>query len=201
MYESSHSFDWTDGLLAVGLALVTVGVGLGIKTKLEETRGDIKVRLVSPTVTQGELKVVFDISGEVIKPGVYQLKGGSRIADALTAAGGLTANADREWVEKNINRAKRINDGEKIYIPKNPINSKSEIQNSNVKTDLNDQLISINNAGVEELDKLEGVGPALAEKIIEYREKNGGFKVTEELKLVSGIGDKLWDKIKEKVSL
>ena len=62
-------------------------------------------------------------------------------------------------------------------------------------------LVSINKAGVEELDTLSGIGPSIAKKIIEYREDNGGFKTIEELKLVPGIGEKLFDKIKDEISI
>lgn len=196
-------------MLAVGLALITVGIGLGIKSKIDKTKVELIKGKETDSVTQGYNKVTFDISGEVIKPGVYRLGGDSRISDAMVVAGGLSASADRDWVEKNINRAKRINDGEKIYIPKKIRNEELGIRNENTKTTkttgilgaVDGGLININIAGIEELDKLEGVGPSIASKIIEYRQKNGGFRNINELKLVSGIGDKMFEKIKDKVGL
>lgn len=206
MYENSHIFGVMDGMLAVGLALITVGIGLGIKSKVDKTKVELIKSKEAETVTQGYKKVTFDISGEVIKPGVYRLNGDSRISDALVVAGGLSVRADRDWVEKNINRAKRINDGEKIYIPRRQLTqSGGQAKSTGDKTVVlgveEGGLININSARVEELDKLEGVGPSLASKIIEYRQKNGGFRNINELKLVSGIGDKMFEKIKDRVGL
>lgn len=208
MYEKLHKFGIADALMAVGLALITVGVGLGIKSKIDPPKATLVRSEVVPTVTQGYNKVTFDISGEVLKPGVYQLEGGSRISEAMALAGGMSLNADRDWVEKNINRAKRINDGEKIYIPRKTTNS---VVSNETKTSMdtkilgvvseNSGLVNLNSAGVEELDKLEGVGPAIAQRIIDYRQEKGGFKNINELKLVSGVGDKLFEKIQLKVGL
>ena len=121
---------------------------------------------------------MFDISGEVLKPGVYGLAAGSRVSEALVVAGGLAVNADREWVELNINRAKKIGDGEKIYIPKKIRNEELGIRNEK-STEIQKTIqilgvqsggiININTAEVSELDKLEGIGPALAQRIIDYR--------------------------------
>ena len=128
-------------MLAMGLGLVTVGVGVGIKEKLQTSTSNVKVELIKKpmiTVVQVYNKVKFDIAGEVLKPGVYELPAGSRIGEAMTVAGGLALNADRDWVEKNINRAKKIGDGEKIYIPKkitnnqNPITKQVSITNDQV---------------------------------------------------------------------
>jgi len=206
VYENSQKFGIMDGMLAVGLALVTVGIGLGIKSKIDKTKVELIKGKEAAPVTQGYNKVTFDISGEVLKPGVYRLGGDSRIGDALVVAGGLSVGADREWVEKNINRAKRINDGEKIYIPKK-VKSEELIVKSEKNTNQvvlgvqSEGLININSARVEELDRLEGIGPSIAAKIIEYRVKNGGFNNINELKLVSGIGDKMFEKIKDKVGI
>ncbi|MFZ2152903.1 MAG: helix-hairpin-helix domain-containing protein [Microgenomates group bacterium] len=203
MDNNKAKFTWLEGMLAAGLALITVGIGVGWQGQQTAKVELIKAK-VTPTVVQGNNKVTFDIAGEVLKPGVYVLPLGSRISEALTVAGGLSANADRQWVEVNINRAKKIGDGEKIYIPKK-VNSDQLSVNSNKeqisKQILGSQIININSAGVEELDKLDGVGPAIAQRIIDYREKNGGFVDINELKLVSGIGEKMFEKIKDKVEI
>ncbi len=201
MYEKLHKFELTDIFLASGLALVTVGVGLEIRTKMSSSKEKMIKVAASPTVVQVYNKVTFDISGEVLKPGVYKLSMGSRISDALAVAGGLAVRADREWVEKNINRAKKISDGEKIFIPKkvegqilgSAVGVPAQVQGS--------KIININSASVEELDKLDGIGPSLAQRIIDYRNKNSGFKDINEVKLVPGIGDKMYEKIKEKIEI
>jgi len=176
--------------------------GLAIAKRDSESKsGNIEILRVTPSMTETKVseEVIVDVEGEVIKPGVYKLNTGSRIVDALKMSGGLGEKADRDWVEKNINMAERILDGMKIYIPSvNDQLSKSNYQTSTVK---GKSVVSLNNATVEELDTLTGIGPAIAKRIIDYREKNNGFKNVEEIKLVSGIGDKLFEKIKDEISL
>ncbi len=195
-----------DGLLGLGLLLMAVGVGMNLKTS---TKTDNKLEIIKATITptkvSEKIDVVIDMTGEVVKPGVYKLAKGSRIADAFIVSGGLAVNADRSWVEKNINRAEVISDGMKIYIPKKNdqflMSNYKTITNSDILGVQKSNIININTAGVEELDKLDGVGPAIAGRIIDYRNQNGGFKDINELKLVSGIGDKMFEKIKDKVGI
>ncbi|MBP9817433.1 helix-hairpin-helix domain-containing protein [Candidatus Shapirobacteria bacterium] len=210
MYESLRKVNWVDGLLILGLALVVIGLGMSWADKFKQTGQ--KVELVKGKVTPtgvGPTKIVqltVEVAGEVIKPAVYKLSAGSRINDALILAGGLAAKADREWVERNINKAEILKDGEKIYIPEKiqTLNSKAQIIEKTTTSNIlgvKTEIISLNTATVEDLDTLSGIGPALAQRIIDYREKNGGFKNIEEIKLVSGIGDKVFEKIKDKLSL
>jgi len=194
---------WMDALLLLGILLVIVGIGINFKNNFVE-KGKIEVvkdKTDEEKVdVQSNKKVVIDVGGEIIRPGVYELDEGDRINDALVAAGGLGAEADRDWVERNLNKAERLIDGQKIYIPKvgEEIKSSSQVLG---KTDRQDSKIRLNTATVEQLDTLSGIGPALAGRIIDYREKNGGFKDVNELKLVSGIGDKLFEKIKDEIAL
>lgn len=140
-------------------------------------------------------KVIIDIGGEVNEPKVTELPEGSRVEDAIEAAGGITDEADMT----NINRAAFVSDGEKILIPsKNDAVSGSDGTYTGAQPGgYADDRIDINTADSAELQKLNGVGPATAEKIISYRESNGRFKSVEEIKNVSGIGDKTYEKIKE----
>lgn len=183
----------------MGMLLITVGVGINLKEKVVSPVTQVKKVQPSPLPTSLLPRhVVVDIGGEVEKPGVYKLDRGSRVADLMLISGGLSVNADREWVEKNLNRAKILVDGEKIYIP-----GKSEsLKVESLKVlGTTSGIININTAGVEELDKLSGVGPAIAQKIIDYREANGGFRNINEIKLVSGIGDSLFEKIKDLIEI
>jgi competence protein ComEA len=201
MKENWQRFKWVDGLLILGLILVVVGIGMNFKNNFLSQDKTVVVSRSTPTIkpdVEGNNKVTIDIAGEVINPGVYSLDAGARINDGLVAAGGLAAKADRDWVEKNINRAEKLSDGQKIYIPKLGENVSKTLGVSVVPTG---GQVSLNKASVAELDRLSGVGPALAQAIIDYREQNGGFKNIEELKLVPGIGEKLFAKIKTKVSL
>lgn len=197
MYEKLQYLKWQDGMLAAGLALMTVGIGFNLKTKLETTKAEVIKAKITPTVSvlrpAQDSQVVVDIEGEVLKPGVYRLSKGNRIDEVLIAAGGLAAKADREWVEKNLNRAEVVSDGMKIFIPKAG-------ESLGVTTKMTEsKLININTATIEQLDRLPGIGPVMAGKIIDYRENNGQFKDINELKLVSGIGEKLYEEIKELV--
>lgn len=206
MYQRLRQLQWVDAILGIGLILMAVGVGMNVKEQLVSPRVEfVKAGAVPTNVIQGDNKVTFDIGGEVVNPGVYKLEKGSRISDALTAANGLNAKADREWVEKNINRAEMIRDGMKIYIPSKSSNYNLQSSNNDLQTANNNvlgkEIINLNTASVAELDKLSGIGPALAQRIIDYRETNGGFKDINEIKMVSGIGDKLFEKIKDQLSI
>lgn len=204
MLDRLRKFKLVDGLLILGIILLVIGIGINFKSNFWE-KSEIKVtsKNISPTPkvdVQVYNKVTIDIGGEVINPGVYKLNEGDRIIDALVVAGGLGLKADRDWVEKNLNQAERLVDGQKIYIPKigEEIKMDSKVLG---KTDKIDDKVRLNTATIEDLDKLSGIGPAIASRIIDYRTKNGGFKDINELKLVSGIGDKLFEKIKDEIAL
>jgi len=204
-------FKWVDGLLILGILLVIAGIGMNFKNNFwEKAEVKLMTKNISPTgaivaESQSNSKVMIDVGGEVIKPGVYELNNGDRVNDALVAAGGLAAGADRDWVEKNLNKAEKVVDGQKIFIPKvgdilgDSVVSRDVLQN--VSTNTGTKIVRINTATLEQLDTLSGVGPSIAQKIIDYRTQNGGFKNVEELKLVSGIGDKLFEKIKDDIAL
>lgn len=139
--------------------------------------------------------IMVDIGGEVNNPMVVELKEGCRVEDAINAAGGITANADLT----EINRAAFVEDGEKILIPSK--NSESVSGDPSVKgaVSYSDKRVNINTADSDELQQLNGVGPVTAEKIIEYRESNGRFKAVEDIKNVSGIGDKTFEKFENDI--
>lgn len=203
MLKILHKFSLVDGVLITGVILVAVGIGLSIKDQYsQETKVEVisKVQGIGVSADiQVDNKVIIDISGEVVKPGVYRLKKGDRIVDVLTIAGGLAANADRQWVERNLNRAEVVVDGQKIFIPKV---GDTQVIGLNEKTNgsIGDK-VSLNNSDLTELDTLPGIGPSIAQRIIDYRLSNGGFKNVEEIKLVSGVGEKLYEKIKDKIKL
>ncbi len=135
--------------------------------------------------------IIVDIGGAVAKPGILELPINSRVYTAIEKAGGLAKEADT----KRINLAAPINDGEKIYIPK--LNEESEQpQGINAKG-----LININTADSETLQKINGVGPSTAEKIISYRTSNGEFRKIEEIMNVTGIGEKTFAKFKNQISI
>jgi competence protein ComEA len=199
------NFKRVDGLLILGILLVIAGIGMNFKDSFWE-KAEVKLTSknisVAPTIdVQVSSKVTIDIGGEVINPGVYELNKDSRINDALIVVGGLSAKADRDWVEKNLNKAERVVDGQKIYIPNKVESEKLKVESKEVLGTSTSNLVRLNTATIDQLDTLSGIGPAIAARIIDYRTENGGFKNIEELKLVSGIGDKLFEKIKNDVAL
>ena len=206
MLDRLRKFQLIDGLLILGIILLIAGIGINFKSSfLEKAKIKVTSKNISPTPIidiQVNSKVTIDMSGEVINPGVYKLNNGDRIIDALVVAGGLGANADRDWVNKNLNQAEKLVDGQKIYIPKvGEVLGTSRDVLQNVSTNTETKIVRINTATAEQLDTLNGIGPAMAQRIIDYRTQNGGFKNIEELKLVSGIGDKLFEKIKDDIAL
>lgn len=141
--------------------------------------------------------IFVDIGGEVNTPMVAELKAGSRVGDVIEAAGGLTEKADIS----EINRAAFVEDGEKIFVPALISTEENGISESRETPVYSDGKININTADSQELQELNGVGPATAEKIIDYREENGRFASIDDLKDVSGIGDKSFEKIKDKIKV
>lgn len=131
--------------------------------------------------------IYVDISGCVKEPGVYEVQEGTRVFQLIEEAGGLTENADIE----GINRAEPLIDGQKIVIY---ARSGDEAESAGTG-ERSDGRININTADSELLQEIPGVGPVTAEKIIQYREENGRFAAPEEIKNVSGIGEKTYEKL------
>jgi len=151
-------------------------------------------------IDKEERKVIMvDISGQVNYPGLVQLYDGDRVIDAVNKAGGLKPECDR----KRVNLAKKVNDEEKIYIPKIGEILDNEIENiidmSNNLTESKGK-ININRASKEELIELPGIGEVLAERIIQYRTESM-FENIEEITQVSGVGDKKYEEIKDYITV
>ena len=152
---------------------------------------------------ESPLIVVVDVQGAVVSPSVVRLDEGARVEDAIAAAGGLAEDAD----VSNINRAEILHDGEKIYIPAEEEDTSAlpaaTSDSFAVGTDpeQGQGLININTATAEELETLKGVGPATANKIIEYRTTYGAFESVEDIKNVSGIGDKTFEGLKDQITV
>ena len=140
-------------------------------------------------------EVVVYVSGQVKTPAVVTLEdnGNLRLIDAVNAVGGLTELADAE----SINLAENLTDGQHIHIPTKEI----FFRELSVPSNNSSNLININTADAKELEKIKGIGPALAGRIIDYRESNGAFKSVDEIKKVRGIGDKTFDKMKDQITI
>lgn len=144
-----------------------------------------------------EIKVLFiHVAGTVKSPGVYKLKEGSRVFDAINAAGGYALNADLNA----LNLATPLTDGEKVYVPalgELPPASSSlpgRVSSSTSK-------ININTADAQQLDTLPGIGPVFAQRIIDYRTSQGRFSNIEDIKNVSGIGKKRFEQLKDLITV
>lgn len=180
------------GILAVVAIIAGTVMFSNNNKKSKEVSTESESLVTEETVVD---KVWVDIGGEVKSPKVVELDDGSRVQDAIDAAGGLTSEADIT----NLNRAALVNDGDKIYVPAVGDESGASGSTSGGVSTTGGK-VNINTADSEELQTITGVGPATAEKIISYRESNGRFKVIEDIKNVSGIGDKTFDKMKESIT-
>lgn len=188
------------GAVIGGVLLLLVGVG-GLFSKKEEAVEDVTV--VETTVlaektevsTTQETVIFVDIKGAVKNPGVYQMKSGDRVKDALDAAGGLTDEADSQ----KVNLAQRVEDQMVIVVPKVGEEVTEIPAGVTSKEAAKDGKVNINTATVEELKTLKGVGEKKAEAIIEYRKKNGSFQTKEDLMKVRGIGKKLFESFQERI--
>jgi len=184
-------------VFALGAAAILVGV-FKIFSSLGSSKSTVEILPSNQAETKTE--IIVDVAGAVVNPGVYKLSPESRVKDALIAAGGFDQTADRDWVAKNLNLAQPLVDGAKIYILAK--GSSAPAQTTEILANFSQtNKININLANENQLDQLPGIGPAIAKRIIEYREKNQGFKSIEEIKSVPGIGEKMFEKIKDLITV
>ncbi|MBD1382077.1 helix-hairpin-helix domain-containing protein [Metabacillus arenae] len=147
--------------------------------------------------------IVVDLKGAVSKPGVYEMETGERIYQVIDKAGGLLKEAD----EKKINLATQLVDGMVVYVPLK--GEEGELAGGNlmgngagentVSSSNGEAKVNINQADLNELQTITGIGPAKAEAILTYREENGNFKKVEDLLNVTGIGEKSLERIKDSI--
>jgi competence protein ComEA len=157
----------------------------------------------APTPTPAPVRVY--VTGAVTNSDVYFLPAGSIVKDAIVAAGGLTPEADRE----RINQALELKDQQQIHVPRMgegdppPLIQGGPVSQSagGSPSAGSSGLVNLNTATLEELDALPGIGPAIAGRIIDYRENNGGFKAVDEITQVSGIGDGTLAKFRDNVTV
>lgn len=139
-------------------------------------------------------QIVVDIAGAVVAPGVYRLADGARLQDALIAAGGFSADADRERISREFNLAAKLTDGGKIYVPGIGEGIKSIKGTISIKGE--EGLININTASLKELDSLPGVGSVTAEKIVSGRP----YTLVEDLQSKKIVSASVYEKIKDKIT-
>jgi competence protein ComEA len=158
-------------------------------------RGNTESKAVAQAVpiTIAEPEIFVDVTGAVNNPGVYTLTGKSRVIDAIKAAGDSAPGADLS----TINLARVLNDGEQIYVDSTVVNSSGQRVSKKTPTGP----ININRATARQLDSLDGIGPVIAARIVEYRKVNGSFLSIDDLQKVSGIGAAKFAQIKSKVRI
>lgn len=179
--------------LAIGgisILLILVSITLLIKSVQTTTPIQFSSDSASESGVLGQAtsQITVDIQGAVARPGVYELPEGSRVEDALSAAGGLTSEADAERISQTINRAAKLSDGAKLYFPKK---SDSTSHNSYPS------LVSVNASSQSDLEALPGIGPVTAKKIIAGRP----WQTLDELVTKKAMSQSLLTKLKDQLSL
>lgn len=186
------------GQIAIGVLFGLIGAG-AILLASSPPRG-VPIELLPPP---SPAPILVDVDGAVISPGVVALPPGSRVQDAIAAAGGFSENAQGE----NLNLAEQLEDGSQVIVPavtkvETPAGAESSpISNAPPLGESAAQIVNINTASQAELETLPGVGPVTAEKIIAYRQENGAFSIIEEIQNVSGIGPATFEKMKPLITV
>lgn len=192
---------WSSKQKAVGgfgLAAVALVAGAQIASQPKTIKG----------WAMGGQGLAVDVKGAVVHPGLYKFGAGSRINDAIKAAGGATEDAALE----SLNLAQPLDDGMEIRVPRAgevvtapPVKSVSPPKSGSSRSSGKKQMpvgkVSLNSATLQELQQLPGVGPSTAQKIIEYRTQSGGFKSIAEVENVKGIGPKKFAQMQPYLSL
>ena len=175
-------------LLIIGSLILVLSVFIVARgnSQPDEAMGVIPITIAEP-------EIFVDVTGAVNKPGVYTLTGKSRVIDAIKAAGDSAPGADLS----TINLARVLNDGEQIYVDSTVVSGNGVRVSKTVRSGP----ININRATAQQLDALDGVGPVIAQRIVDYRKINGSFLTIDDLQKVSGIGAAKFAQIKAKVRI
>ncbi|WP_373426980.1 ComEA family DNA-binding protein [Microbacterium sp. SORGH_AS_0888] len=188
--------------IGVGAALTLLVGGFALVVATGMLRGVVgaePVPVVSPTTTASpgaadvrEAAVYVHVAGAVRSPGLYVLSAGSRVVDAVGAAGGLADDADAAA----LNLARPLSDGEQIRVPR--VGESAPAAGTGVQAPT-DGVVDLNTADAAALDTLPRVGPAIAQRIIEWREANGAFTSVDDLLAIPGIGEKMLESLRDRV--
>ena len=187
------------------IALAGVGLVGGYGVAMRAKPKAAKIALSSPgQATKTGRLVYVHVGGAVHRPGLYELPDGSRIFDAVQAAGGATDDADLD----SLNLASKVKDGDKVLVPVRiepgadpPPGGASGAAGVPGAAGAPGGLINLNSATAEQLDSLPGIGPSTAQKIIAYRTEHGGFRRVDDLMEVPGIGPAKFEELKDLVTV
>lgn len=186
-------------LAAVGLV---GGYGVAMRAKPKAERISLSTSGPGAGATNGGGRQLYvHVGGAVHRPGLYEIADGSRIFDAVRAAGGATDRADLD----SLNLASKVKDGDKVLVPAR-VEPGADPPAGGAAPGAGGApsaggLINLNSATIEQLDSLPGVGPSTAQKIIDYRTQHGGFRSVDQLMEVPGIGPSKFAELKDKVTV
>ena len=187
-FDLHYSQTQKRALLIIGSLLLVLSVFIVARGNSQPSQA---MQVIPITIAEPEIFV--DVTGAVNNPGVYTLTGKSRVIDAIKAAGDSAPGADLS----TINLARVLNDGEQIYVDSTVVNSSGVRVSKAVRSGP----ININRATARQLDALDGVGPVIAQRIVDYRKLNGSFLTIDDLQKVRGIGAAKFAQIKSKVRI
>jgi competence protein ComEA len=187
-FDLHYTHNQKRSLLIIGLVLLLLSIFIVARGNTQ-----ISAPIEIAPITIAEPEIFVDVTGAVNKPGVYTLTGKSRVIDAIKAAGDSAPGADLS----TINLARVLTDGEQIYVDSSVVNSFGV----RVTKPARSGPININRATAKQLDTLDGIGPVIAQRIIDYRKINGSFLAIDDLQKVSGIGAAKFAQIKAKVRI
>ena len=178
-----------------GVFLVGLGLFLGSGSLFDRPKIEIIESSSSAAFLHDEAEIVVEVSGEVERPGLYRFESGARGGDALAEAGGVTESADHDFLDKAVNQAAKLLDGQKIYIPHVDEQSTSGSANGqavgfdtqNVIGVQSEKKVNINAASKSQLESLWGIGPVTAQNIIERRPYSSVEELSEKKILKSNV--------------
>lgn len=196
-----------DQLPSAGKPLIVTGAGVNVQREAvsapaagKEKGGDGGASVgTSLQITPGGKLVVF-VTGAVKQPGVFELAPGSRVEDAVKAAGGFGPLADGQ----RLNLAQPVMDGDKVEVPRRPEalrESGGAVAGAAADRGSESGIVRLNSATAAQLESLPGIGPALAGRIVDYRNRHGGFRRIEDIQEVPGIGAGRFEKMRDRLAL
>jgi len=193
----------------ITLLLSAIGLGIAASSLRRQPPAPIVIRPMTalpthtraPTATPGPIQVY--VSGAVANPGVYSLAWDCRVDEALSAAGGAVAAADLI----QINLAQRLHDGDQVHVPARGESLPPQLSlqhpgnTGTAQPPSTDRRLNVNTADGNALQALPGIGPVLAQRILDYREAHGKFVRPEDIKNVKGIGDSIFEQIEDLIAI
>ena len=192
------------GLLVIGIGAITLTIFFFLSSRTEAVPVlqekststspiPTSANSTAPGISSNQV-IYIDVAGKVKTPGVYQLPEGSRVIDAITIAGGVKLGVSTS----HINLARKLVDGEQVLIMKEKFIS---APTSSGRKSIFSGKVSLNSASKAQFDSLPGIGPVIAQRIIDYRNKNGPFQTLESIQSVSGIGESIFRQISSRLTL